>query len=372
MMEEEKDIYKSTVLIVDDNPTNLQLLYKYFLDLGFKILLSYDGDNALEIVQNEKPDIILLDIIMPNKNGYEVCQILKNQEETKDIPIIFISALNETVDKLKGFQLGGVDYITKPFHQEEVLARITAHLTIVYQKKQLKELNASKDKFFSIIAHDLKNPFNGLIGISNLLLSRYHDLDDEKRITYLKEIEKLSKNSYELLENLLQWARTQTNRIQLSPKEYDISMVVNTNINLMKDIASKKRILIESKIEKDSIVYVDINVLNTVIRNLLTNAIKFSFNGGIIKISTSENHEYREIIVSDHGIGMDQEIIDNLFKIDRHISTLGTNDEAGSGIGLVLCNEFIKKSNGKIWVESIPGKGSSFFVHLPIKNFSTI
>ncbi|MCB1189500.1 MAG: hybrid sensor histidine kinase/response regulator [Leptospiraceae bacterium] len=366
---ENNEINKSTILIVDDNPTNLQLLYKYFLDLGFKILLSYDGDNALEIVKNELPDIILLDIIMPNKNGYEVCQILKSQTGTKDIPIIFISALNETVDKVKGFQLGGVDYITKPFQQEEVLARISAHLTITKQKKQLKELNASKDKFFSIIAHDLKNPFNGLIGMSNFLLSRYHDLNDERRIMYLQEIENLSKNSYELLDNLLQWARTQTNRIQLIPKEYDLSMVVNTNINLIQEIASKKNVIIESQIDTNTLVFTDINVLNTIIRNLLTNAVKFSYSGGVVKLYSIGHEDYKDIVISDTGIGMEQEVIQKLFRIDDHVSTLGTANESGSGLGLILCNEFIKKSNGKIWVESAPGQGSKFFVRLPIKSF---
>ena len=158
----ELQIKNATILLVDDDSKNLGVLFEYLSCYGFTVLLSQDGESAIQQAETEQPDLILLDVIMPVMDGVETCRALKARDSTKDIPVIFLTALSETTDKVKGFEAGGADYITKPFQQAEVLARVTAHITIRQQQQQLRKLNLSKDRFVSILAHDLRGPLNSL------------------------------------------------------------------------------------------------------------------------------------------------------------------------------------------------------------------
>jgi signal transduction histidine kinase/ligand-binding sensor domain-containing protein len=229
----------------------------------------------------------------------------------------------------------------------------------------LQELNSTKDKFFSIIAHDLKNPFNTILGFSELLNMKYDKLTEEKKLRYLEVIYSSSKNIYDLLENLLQWARTQTDKIAFEPIVFSLKQLVEQNINLLKENITTKKINIEHKIEDSCEVYADRNMINTVIRNLLTNAIKFTNSGGDIAINSLRKDGHIEFSIKDNGIGMSPEEIKNLFRVDANFSRSGTDGETGTGLGLILCKEFIIKNGGTIWVESDPGKGSRFLFTLP-------
>jgi PAS domain S-box-containing protein len=231
--------------------------------------------------------------------------------------------------------------------------------------EELKQLNATKDKFFSIIAHDLKNPFITIMGFSDLICSDYYELTDEERIFYIKEMKQSADLSYNLLQNLLQWSRSQTGRIEYNPEKIELAKITRGICNLFKKTAEIKHIHLQNKIEQSVYVTADAEMLNTVLRNLVSNSIKFSNAGGVICIEASTLDNYMEICVSDCGVGMDQKTINSLFRLDVTQSTPGTKKETGTGLGLILCKEFIEKHMGTIHVESEIGKGSKFIFTLP-------
>lgn len=232
--------------------------------------------------------------------------------------------------------------------------------------EELKELNATKDKFFSIIAHDLKNPFITIMGFSDILLADYNELSDEERKYYIEEMKKSADLSHNLLQNLLQWSRAQTGRIDYNPGKINLKSVVKENFNLLEKTAANKNIKFIHKISEDIFINADEAMLNTVLRNLLTNAVKFSYNNSQITLA-AENYHEKEIIVKviDSGVGMNKNRVDSLFKLDTTNTTPGTANEAGTGLGLILCKEFIEKHGGRIWVESEEGKGTTFNFTLP-------
>ena len=232
--------------------------------------------------------------------------------------------------------------------------------------EELKQLNATKDRFFSIIAHDLKNPFITILGFTDLLYSDYNELSDDERLSFILEMKKSAELSFNLLQNLLQWSRSQTGRIEFNPKKLGLLKIIDENFLILNNSAEQKQIQLFNQVISTIQVTADEDMLNTVFRNLLTNAIKFSNKGGIISIRASAIENFAEIYVSDCGVGMDQKAIDNLFRLEITRSTAGTENETGTGLGLILCKEFIEKNGGTIRVESEVGKGSKFIFTLPI------
>lgn len=228
----------------------------------------------------------------------------------------------------------------------------------------LRELNAQKDKFFSIIAHDLKSPFNTIMGFSELLMEQINEKDYNGVDEYAKMIMESSKQALDLLMNLLEWSRVQTGRMQFSPENFDLVHLVDENILLFDLIAAQKAITINKSLPHEFIIFADKQMIRTVLRNLISNAIKFTRQGGEINISAEKTAKEVHISVSDNGIGIAPERIEKLFRIDESNSTYGTNDEAGTGLGLILCKEFVEKHGGRIWVESEQEKGSTFYVSL--------
>lgn len=368
-----ENLKNSTVLIVDDNPTNLGVLYNYLSDFGLKVFMVESGEEALKAVQAHIPDIILLDIMLPGMDGYETCQKLKNNENTKDIPILFISALSDTIKKLKGFVSGGVDYITKPFQREEVLARINTHLTIVHQQKEInrqneeyKELLATKNKFFKIIGHDLKNPLSIIMGTTQHLLMSLDTISKEKLKKSLKRIDTASNNLYNLLENLLEWAMSQSDSTLCEFTENSLNSIIDETIYVLKENAHTKNIALSSEIKENIKVYGDTKMINTVFRNIVSNAIKFTNPGGNIWIRSEDHKNTLQISIADNGIGIEESKIKKLFRIgEKNISNPGTENESGTGLGLIICSEFIKKHGGRIWVESKKDIGTTFYFTLP-------
>jgi PAS domain S-box-containing protein len=246
-----------------------------------------------------------------------------------------------------------------------VIERKRSAVAITNYNEELKQANATKDKFFSIIAHDLKNPFITILGFSELLLSDYSELTDEEKIYYLQEMKKTSENSHALLQNLLQWSRSQTGFIEFHPQPVSLSEVVNQNFELLQATAEKKEISLTSNVKEGLEVFADADMLNTIIRNLISNAIKFTPRGGVISVSAVESDGRVNVSVIDTGLGMNQDTIEKLFRIDVSHSSLGTEKETGSGLGLMLCREFVKKNGGDIWVESKLNTGSKFTFSVP-------
>ncbi|MBU0473534.1 MAG: PAS domain-containing sensor histidine kinase [Bacteroidetes bacterium] len=231
---------------------------------------------------------------------------------------------------------------------------------------ELNELNQTKDKFFSIIAHDLKNPFVTLLGFSEILLSEYKELQSDEVLYFINEMKNTADLSFNLLQNLLQWSRSQTGKIEFHPSTLNLFNIVQQNILLVKKSAEKKEITLFNRVLSDLNINADEDMINTVVRNLLTNAIKFTNIGGVISVESSFNNGTVEVKIIDSGVGMNGETVAKLFKLESTQSTSGTENETGTGLGLILCKEFVEKHNGKIWVESEVGKGSTFIFSLPI------
>ncbi|MEA3443277.1 MAG: PAS domain S-box protein [Bacteroidota bacterium] len=233
-------------------------------------------------------------------------------------------------------------------------------------EKSLRMANATKDKFFSIIAHDLKNPFNAIMGFAHLLNEEYNNFSDDDKKRFIKNIWEASENTYKLVENLLQWSRAQTGKMPFQAIKIDLSTIVNENISILSPNAERKGVKLFSEISFNSNVRGDVNMLTTVVRNLLSNAIKFTNSGDKVVISCKRNKDYTEICVMDNGIGISEENQKKLFQFGEQYKTEGTANERGTGLGLILCKEFIDRHKGKLWVESEPGKGSKFCFTVPI------
>ncbi len=233
---------------------------------------------------------------------------------------------------------------------------------------QLKELNATKDKFFSIIAHDLRGPLGNLKNFGEIIWLSHDDFDDEKRKELLELLTQGAKETYNLLDNLLKWARSNVGGLVCKPAQISVNDIVNENFKILHRNAVTKKISLNNKLDENTVLFADYDMINTVIRNLISNAVKFTPTGGNIDIISRKTNDNRiEIGVSDSGIGMNKELISGLFKIETVHTTLGTNKERGSGLGLKLCKEFIEKHKGNIWVESEEGKGSIFWINFPVK-----
>ena len=359
------DASKFNILIVDDIIKNIQVIGSVLRNEGYKLEFATNGKKALSWTEKKNFDLILLDIMMPEMDGFDVCKQLKKDAKRKDIPIIFLTAKTDTENIVKGFELGAVDYITKPFNSPELIARVKTHIKQKYAEQQLRELNATKDKFFSIIAHDLKSPFNSLIGLSKILYKDSSNLENGERERFTELIYNASQQGYNLLENLLQWSRSQTGKIKCSPQILHLNNIIIQNIDLHINIAKSKNQKIINHISNDISVYVDEEMINTTIRNLISNAIKFTNEGGEVNISSNSKNGFVEVIIADNGVGIAEKDILKLFRIDETFSSIGTANEKGTGLGLILCKEFVNQNGGEISVESELGKGTKFKFTLP-------
>ncbi len=232
--------------------------------------------------------------------------------------------------------------------------------------EKLKWLNSTKDVFFSLISHDLKNPFHSIIAFSDMVIKDYEYLSDEEKILSLKEINKAAKSSNELLDNLLSWSMSQRGMIPITPQAINLKSLADKAIELLKPAATRKNITIENRIPENLQVYADQNTISTVIRNLLTNSVKFTREKGVVVVSAKKIGNQVEVDISDSGIGIKQEELERLFQLDAIATSYGTAKEKGTGIGLILCKEFIDKNGGRIWAESEVGKGSHFKFVLPV------
>ncbi|MBK6266306.1 tetratricopeptide repeat-containing sensor histidine kinase [Marivirga sp. S37H4] len=281
---------------------------------------------------------------------------LEEQKRSKNfIVILFILALVILVLILSFFLL-----------QKRNNKRLAiANTKVREQNEQLQELNATKDKFFSIIGHDLKGPLNSLTSFSSLLMHHTESLSKEEIQMLATDLDKSLKNLFALLENLLEWSRSQTGNIEFNSELFDLTELLNKNALLLKQQAENKKITVAVKTTEPVAVKAHENSINTVIRNLLSNAIKFTPEGGQIHLSITEKTNQWVVSVSDNGVGMPPEVVEKIFRLDTKHSTQGTAKEKGTGLGLILCKEFVEKNGGEIWVKSEEGKGSVFHFSLP-------
>ncbi len=360
------------ILIVDDVAKNIQVVGNILREEGYRIAYALDGKTALDLVHNNSFDLILLDVMMPEMDGFTLCTKIKEIENYKNIPVIFLTAKNDHASLLKGFEIGGVDYVTKPFRAKELIVRVNTHVKnktdhqiLMDSVFEYQNINEEKDKFFSIIAHDMRNPLAAFKSIAELLDNTFEEMTRADIKNYISTIRESSERLYDLFQNLMSWSRSRTNSIMFSPQIISLDFVINNVIDLIRINADKKQIDIYTNYDQLIELYADVNMLSTIIRNLVSNAIKFTNTKGLIEVNVEEEEDNIHFIIKDNGIGIEKHRLDKLFEYNQTNSTIGTNGEKGTGLGLMLCKEFVTKHNGEIWAESTPGKGTEFHFLIP-------
>ena len=361
------------LLVVDDVQTNVLLLKALLGKEGYGILVANNGQEALEVIRNENPDLILLDIMMPGMDGFEVAERLKSEEFRCEIPIIFLTALDDTQSIVNGFKLGVGDFISKPFRKEELMVRIKHQLSLVAARRIIEEKNeelrktiAGRDKMYSVIAHDLRSPMASMKMLLNtIMMSVEKDKIDPDIFDMLEMSNKTSEEVFSLLDNLLKWTKSQLGKLTVIPQKLDISGLADGVVEVMNSVAEVKHIKLIRTDHESFFVYVDIEMIKSILRNLISNAVKFSNPDSEIKVGIKAEDGKVIVSVTDSGKGIKKEDQHKLLKDSTHFTTYGTNSEEGSGLGLLLCRDFARKNGGELWFESEENLGSVFSFSLP-------
>lgn len=363
---------RDAILIVDDVLKKMQYVREYFNDEGYEVVYARDGIEAVETIRSMNISLVLIDITKPDVNCCEIIRFMKSEPGLPDIPVICLTPGDSEEDIFKGFTEGAVDCITKPFNPVELICRVKTHLElkrardqILQNNREMARLVAMKDEFFSIIAHDLKNPFYTILGLTDLMHKNYHSMTDQQREQFIDDIHESAQGTFNLLENLLEWSRIMTSRFQYNPVLFAVSDMARIVVSLFRLNAREKNILLAVEGDADLTVFADKNMVETILRNLVSNAIKFTDKGGEVRISLNPVEHGTEITVTDTGIGMTEKDMNLLFRPDVHHTMRGTNNEKGTGLGLLLCHEMTVKNRGTINVKSVPGSGSVFTLVLP-------
>lgn len=361
------------LLVVDDVQTNVLLLKALLGKEGYGILVVNNGQEALEVIRNENPDLILLDVMMPGMDGFEVAERLKSEEFRCEIPIIFLTALDDTQSIVNGFKLGVGDFISKPFRKEELMVRIKHQLSLVAARRIIEEKNeelrktiAGRDKMYSVIAHDLRSPMASMKMLLNtIMMSVEKDKIDPDIFDMLEMSNKTSEEVFSLLDNLLKWTKSQLGKLTVIPQKLDISGLADGVVEVMNSVAEVKHIKLIRTDHESFFVYVDIEMIKSILRNLISNAVKFSNPDSEIKVGIKAEDGKVIVSVTDSGKGIKKEDQHKLLKDSTHFTTYGTNSEEGSGLGLLLCRDFARKNGGELWFESEENLGSVFSFSLP-------
>jgi signal transduction histidine kinase len=373
------DLRNSKILIVDDTPANIDVLRKFLALEGYKLSFATSGDKALQIVKRAQPDLILLDVMMPGMSGFDVCQALKADPATKEIPVIFLTALSETKDKVTGFNLGAVDYITKPLQYEEVLMRVTTHLKLHAHAMELERrsreseqarheaelANRAKTTFLANMSHELRTPLNAILGYSDLIQDEVSELGYQDIIPDLMKIQGAATQLLEIISNVLELAKIEAQKEEVCLSEVGIS-------DLAQDLATELQPLFQHGDNQFNfhcpadvgMISADLAKLRQVLLNLLTNAAKFTSHGQI-DMTLTRDGDWLNIEIADTGIGIEQEHINRIFNPFAQADDSPTRAYGGAGLGLSLTKSFCEMMGGDITVQSEPGKGSVFTVKLP-------
>jgi two-component system sensor histidine kinase/response regulator len=362
------------ILIVDDVVSNVLLLKILLTNEKYQVCTANCGNMAIEQAKAEKPDLILLDVMMPDITGFDAAQILKKDPETAHIPIIFLTALNNPSDLVHGFQVGANDFLTKPFNKEELVVRVFHQIKLVAATRIIERQNAelratigNRDKMYSVIAHDLRSPMASIRMVLNLVVaSASPELIGQEMYDLLDKANKESEDVHDLLDNLLKWTKSQTGRLTVVRQNLDLNDIIPGVVDIFEIIAQNKHIKLNYQTSAPSvIVTADNDMLKTVVRNFMSNAIKFTPENGSIDINLSTEGDYAKVSVRDHGVGIAPERLSSIF--NKGETTYGTGGEEGSGLGLQLCQDFATKNGGSCTVESVLGEGSTFSVLVPLK-----
>jgi two-component system, sensor histidine kinase and response regulator len=386
---------KPKILTVDDKPQNLYALEKLLTKLNVETIQATSGFEALSLTLEHDFCLAIVDVQMPEMDGYELVELLRGNPSTANLPVIFVSAIfSDEYHHRKGYDAGAVDFLSKPFVPEILFSKARVFLDLYHQRIKLEEVvnqlhaknealeneikqrqqveialqraNSDKDRLFAIISHDLRNPFQVLLGNTEFMLEQIERLTKADIKTMTNSVYKSARAAFNLLENLLTWSRLQQERIEYDPGPVDLHKLAGNTVALLNDMALSKKIRLTHTIEEGLFAYADSYMVDTTIRNLTSNALKFTPAEGQVILSAHRNGalsdkletKWVEVKVTDTGIGISPENIAKLFKIDVHHTTPGTAQEAGTGLGLILCQEMVKKNGGEIWIDSEENKGT--------------
>jgi signal transduction histidine kinase/BarA-like signal transduction histidine kinase len=368
---------KKKILLVDDTEDNLDLLIE-FLSENYDLSIAMDGISALKRVELDLPDLVLLDIMMPEMDGYEVCQTIKLNPLTKDIPIIFLTAKTDANSIVKGFELGAADYVTKPFYEEELLARVKVHIDLKHAREVAesarKEAELAKQKaeqseklksiFLTTMSHEIRTPMNGVLGMATLLMDTNLDPLQQE---YIDSLTSSGEMLLVIINDILDFSKIESGKMTLEKQSFQLTHCIKDVYRLMASSAAEKDIELHENIDKNvpNTIIGDETRLRQILFNLIGNAIKFTEKGEIsasIKTVVKENQKIKlEFSVKDTGIGIPSEKKNLLFKSFSQLDTSTTRKYGGTGLGLAICDRLVKLMGGKIWVESEEGKGAAFF-----------
>lgn len=367
------------ILIVDDLASNIEYLAYILREAEFEVFTAINGDAALRQLQKQPIDLILLDIIMPVMDGFEVCIQLKRNPRTRDIPVIFITGRDEPEHIVRGFELGAVDYMVRPIQRAEVIMRIRTHLLLRNLVRQLQQHNLElrqqkekaeqatklKDKFVTLVAHDLRGPFQSLLGYLELLRDDKEEPLTAKQQEIIAQIMKSGQRQLSMINEILDIGRLQTGNISVNRRFFDAHYLLAVALDKVRLLAEQKQIQMLNQIPKNTRIYVDEFLFIEVLQNLLTNAIKFSYPQSSIEIINSSTDPLTFQVI-DHGTGIAESRLVTLFSLGEKTSTLGTIGEQGTGFGLPYSQEIMIAHQGQITVQSVLGEGSCFSLILPV------
>lgn len=358
------------VLVADDTPENLKVLYKTLKSEGYNLSLVKSGEEALNIASTFVPHLILLDIVMPGINGFEVCRQLKSNQKTKNISVVFLSAKMDSEDIIKGFEVGASDYITKPFEQAEVLARVKNHLMLqclhnenIRYISELERSNNDLEGFAHIVSHDLKEPLRKIISFGERILEGATELSPENE-AYLKKVEHAAFRMKFLIEDILKYSGLQ--KMANDYHAVDLTTIINQILNDLNPRIIENRVTVN--VGNLPTLEAVPHQMHQLFQNLISNSLKYHKKSIPPKIDLSSSRDDNgiwNIKISDNGIGFDNKYADHIFKLFKRLH--GKNEYEGTGVGLAICNKIIKFHNGTIEVNSTIGEGTTFNVHLPEK-----
>ena len=368
----------ATIMVIDDTPANLKLLEEMLRGRGYRVMQFPRGAMALKAAAKNPPDLILLDIMMPEMDGFEVCRRLKAEERLKEIPVLFISSLDDTDSKLKAFSEGGVDYVTKPFQETEVLARVKTHLElrrkslqIETQKRQLqknydhlRELEELRDNLVHMIVHDMRSPLTGLLGNTQLLLMRLQETEHAELASNAEEILKEGGRLRDMVTTLLDISRMESNEMTLEKEMCDLREVVASAMTSLGPLIKDSTVLYEPPADAMTAVC-DPEVSRRVVANLIANAIKFTGCSGEVRINLNRVPEGVRVSIRDTGPGIPPEYHQRIFEKFCQVSAWQEGYRYSTGLGLTFCKLAVEAQGGRIGVESEVGKGSMFWFVLP-------
>ena len=389
---------KQAIICVDDEDIILEALKDQlgpFFENQYMIETSTTAEEALEIYDeliesNYEVPVVISDYLMPGMRGDEFL-IKVHEKNPNTLKILLtghanIEGITNAINKANLYR-----YIPKPWDRDDLILTVREAVRsflqeieikkqnieleavnnnleklVVERTHELEKANATKDKFFSIIAHDLKNSFTGLLGYSDILLSDFDRFPDEEKKALVSAIREVSESTYKLLQNLLDWSSVQTGNIAYNPEELDLGGFLTDEFKLQQTLAVEKDLTITFHTKDDVRVKIDKNMISKVVRNIISNAIKYTKNGGHIEITLNNDDKFASVSVIDSGIGINKENINKLFKVNENYKTHGTNNEEGTGLGLILSKEFLNKNGGDISVESKVNCGTKVTFNLPL------